>query len=91
MVEFVFNCLIYILNTVIWLFAKVLSLIFDLLPNSPFLNITTLYDRSVGNYMGYLSWFIPIKQILGVTVAWLSCMLVYYVYSVVMRWIKLID
>lgn len=91
MIEWVFNCLVFVLNTVIWLFAKVLSLIFGLLPNSPFLTVSTAYDLSIGKYMSYLAWLIPIKSILGILFAWLGCMLVYYVYSVVMRWIKLID
>lgn len=91
MVEWIFNCLVFVINTVIWLFAKVLSLIFGLLPNSPFINISRSFDVSIGKYMGYLSWLIPIKSILSILALWLGCMLVYYVYSVVMRWIKLID
>lgn len=91
MVEFVFNILVFIINTVIWLFGKVLNIIFGFLPNSPFIAISRSMEFSIGKYMGYLSWLIPIKSILSVLVAWLGCMLLYYLYSVVMRWIKLID
>lgn len=91
MIEWIFNVLVFIINTVIWLFASVLNLIFSFLPNSPFLNLISTYDMSVSKYMGYLAWFVPIKSMLGILITWLGCMLVYYIYSVVMRWIKLIE
>ena len=90
MVESIFNLLVFILNTIICLFAEVLNIVFSLLPDSPFLNIST-YSLSINKYLPNLSWLLPIKQIIGILVIWLGCMLIYYVYSVVMRWIKLID
>lgn len=90
MVESIFNLLVFILNTIIWLFSAVLNIVFSLLPDSPFLNIST-YSLSINKYLPNLSWLLPIKQIIGILVIWLGCMLIYYVYSVVMRWIKLID
>ena len=90
MVESIFNFLVFILNTIIWLFAAVLNIIFSLLPNSPFLSIST-YSLSMNKYLANLSWLLPIKQMIAILIAWLGCMLIYYVYSVVMRWIKLID
>lgn len=89
MVEWIFNCLVFLINTVIWLFSKVLSLIFSLLPNSPFLDISTTFDLSVSKYLPYLNWLLPIKSILSILFVWLGCMLTYYIYSSVMRWIKL--
>ena len=90
MVESIFNLLVFILNTIIWLFAAVLNIVFSLLPNSPFLNIST-YSLSMNKYLSNLSWLLPIKEMIGILVVWLGCMLIYYVYSVVMRWIKLIN
>lgn len=90
-VQWIFNALVFVLNTVIWLFASVLNIVFSILPNSPFLDLSTTYDLTIHKYMGYLSWLLPIKQIISILFVWLGCMLVYYVYSVVMRWIKLID
>lgn len=90
-VEWVFNCLVFVLNSVIWLFAGGLNIIFSILPNSPFLEVISTYDISIYKYMPYLSWFLPIKQMLGILVSWLGCMLTYYIYSVVMRWVKLIE
>lgn len=88
-VQWFFNCIVYILNTVIWLFAKVLSLIFSILPNSPFLKLSNNFG--ISEYMPYLSWLLPIKFMIGILAVWLSAMSIYYIYSVVMRWIKLID
>lgn len=93
MVEFVFNVLVYILNTIIVLFAKALSLVVMVLPKSPFLNIQTmaLNGEGVGEYLPYVCWLFPVKQIIVIVTSWLGAMLIYYCYSVVMRWIKLID
>jgi len=88
-VQWFFNCIVYILNTVIWLFSKVLSVIFSILPNSPFSSIPD--NSSISEFMPYLAWILPIKSIVGILVTWLSAMSIYYIYSVVMRWIKLID
>lgn len=87
-VEFVYNLLIYLLNTVIFLLSKVLELILSVLPNSPFLNINT---PSIDKYLSYLAWLVPIKQISIILSVWLSAMLLYYLYSTGMRWIKMID
>ena len=90
-VEFVFNVLIYIINTVIVLFSKVLSLILGVLPDSPFSSLVMTYDLSISKYISYLAWLIPIGQIVSITTVWLTCMIIYFGYSIVMRWIKLID
>ena len=79
MVEFVFNILVFIINTVIWLFSAVLNLIFSLLPNSPFNSIVT-YDLTISKYLSNLAWLLPIKQIISILGLWLGCMLIYYVY-----------
>lgn len=92
-VEFVFNILVYILNTVIVLFAKVLGFIIGVLPTSPFLSVQSslLSGEGIGKYIQYLAWLLPIKNMVIIIGTWLSAMIIYYCYSVVMRWIKLID
>lgn len=92
MVEFVFNLLIYVTNTFIVLLSKVLAFIVSVLPNSPFLNIVRYAQQnSMVDYLGYLAWLIPIKQMLIVLFSWLGGMLAYYLYSVIMRWLKMIE
>lgn len=41
--------------------------------------------------LGYLNWFFPVKDCLVVMAAYLVAVGVYYVYSVIMRWIRAIE
>lgn len=74
-----------------WLGDKlnaVLSWIVAFLPDSPF----RLLDTTVlAPYIDVINYFVPVSFILSVTTAWLSCIFVYYTYSVIIRWIKLIS
>ena len=80
--------IVYIINKIIYIVGVVLNTIFGLLPNTPF----TISDTSViSEYMGYLNWIIPIDKILIVTISWLTAITLYYVYQIVLRWIKAIE
>lgn len=67
---------------------NILSWICFALPDSPFkmLDSTPLHD-----ILGYINYFIPIDFIINVLVAWTACILIYYGYSILMRWIKAIN
>lgn len=88
-VEFILNFIIYILNLFIYLFCNILNLFVSIFPNSPF--DVTGYTFGIEKYLGYLNWLIPVKIILNITFAWVGCMLIYWSYGFIMRWIKLID
>lgn len=91
-VDFVFNLLVYIINTVIYLLAQVLNVILSVLPSSPFSNLDVMMLNSdVSKYLPYLAWLLPIKEIIIVVTGWLGAMLIYYFQSVIMRWIKMIE
>ena len=80
--------IVYIINKIIYIVGVVINTIFSLLPNTPF----TISDTSViSEYMGYLNWIIPIDKILIVTISWLTAITLYYVYQIVLRWIKAIE
>lgn len=65
-----------------------LDTIVNLLPRSPF---AAFIDQFAGlPFLGYLNWFIPVRQILIVMAAWLAAVSIFYLYSVIMRWVKLI-
>lgn len=67
---------------------KFLSVLLKLLPLSPFAPfITELTDLP---YLGYINYFIPIGTCLKIGAAWISAIALFYLYSVVARWIKLI-
>lgn len=64
------------------------SLAVSALPTSPFKNvIASLQDLPA---LGWLNWFIPVEWILNTMGLWLSAITIYYVYSVILRWVKVI-
>lgn len=68
---------------------KFLSLILSLLPLSPFVGFIDALEKIP--YLGYINYFIPVGTMLKIGAAWLSAIAVFYLYSVVARWIKLIE
>lgn len=58
------------------------------LPLSPFQQ----YIQAFGNlpYLGILNWFIPVSALIKIGAAWLGCIALFYLYSIVMRWVKMI-
>jgi hypothetical protein len=71
------------------LLDKFLSWILNLLPLSPFTDIISSMEQLP--FLGYLNWFVPVGKMLAVGTAWLVAIGVYYLYSVIARWIKLIS
>lgn len=71
------------------LLDKFLSLLISLFPMSPFL--PAIQDLGELPYLSYINWFIPIGDFLQIGVVWGAAVGVYYLYSVVARWIKLIS
>lgn len=70
-------------------FNSMLSLIIDLLPDSPFRgfidNLTSI------PYLGYLNYFVPVGHFVAILTAWTACIATYYVLSAVLRTINAID
>ena len=58
-------------------------------PTSPF--ASTIDELEQLPYLGYLNWVIPVSQMLTIGSAWLVAIGLYYLYSVIARWIKLIQ
>lgn len=73
------------LNELFNAFAKILVTV---LPTSPF----APYIESFSSlpYLAWLNWFIPIKACLKIGAAWLAVIVLFYGYSIVMRWGKMI-
>ena len=68
---------------------KFLALILSLLPLSPFVEFIDSLDEIP--YLGYINYFLPVGTMLKIGAAWLSAIAIFYLYSVVARWIKLIE
>jgi hypothetical protein len=60
----------------------------DALPASPFRQFIDQFSSLP--YLGYLNWFVPVKDMLVVAGAWLSAIALFYAYSIIMRWVKMI-
>ena len=66
-----------------------LDWVLKLLPTSPF----TQFINACANmpYLGWLNWFVPVGQMIAVGEAWLVAIALFYMYSIVLRWIKAIN
>lgn len=60
----------------------------DILPLSPFTQF--LDDFADLPYLSYLNWFIPVGDFIKIGEAWLGAILLFYGYSIIMRWVKMI-
>ena len=62
--------------------------ILDLLPLSPFQEFISQFRELP--YLGWLNWFFPVGDCLVVMAVWLGAVGLFYLYSIVMRWLKMI-
>lgn len=76
-----------LLNLLIKALGGIISFILGILPNSPFQKIDF---SAVQEHLGGLAWILPISSVVTIFTAWLSCIIIYYIYQVVLRWIKMI-
>ena len=66
--------------------------ILDFLPGDPFTEyIYQLKYGTISQYLGYINYFFPVKFLFMALGSFLSCLAVYYIYSIILRWIKAID
>lgn len=69
-------------------FQNLLNRVLQVFPKSPFTGIVFTFQNS--EFLGYLNWFFPVSEVLIVMQAWLIAIGVFYLWSVVARWVKLI-
>ena len=75
-----------------WIVEKLLSFlsyVVAALPRSPF--TAFIEDVSHFPFLGYANWFLPIGKMLEAGAAWLAAIALFYLYSMIARWIKLIQ
>lgn len=68
---------------------SVLLAVLNLLPDSPFEFLTK--NAQIYNILRYVNWFLPVQQMIAVAEAWLAAVAVYFIYSIVLRWIKAVE
>lgn len=59
-----------------------------ILPLSPFVDFIATLDSLP--YLGWLNWFIPIGDMLRVFAVWLTAVGLFYGYSILLRWLKVL-
>ncbi len=77
-----------------WITSSLINLaisIIEIFPTSPFVILDELSSTEIYSWIQMLNWFIPVTSFVGILETWLSCVAVYYVYQVVLRWIKVIE
>ncbi len=69
-----------------------LMFILSLLPDSPFVILDKLDGSgAITKILSYVNWFIPIYTFVGILEGWLACIAIYYVYQVILRWLRAIE
>ena len=60
----------------------------SVLPTSPFRQFINSWIPPA--YLGWLNWFFPVQRILSILGLWLTAIGLFYLYSILMRWVKMI-
>lgn len=67
---------------------KFLDVVISLFPLSPFMPV--IQELSSLPYLGYINWFVPIGDFIKIGTLWITAIGVYYAWSVIARWVKLL-
>lgn len=67
---------------------KFLNAILSVLPTSPFSSYISALSSMP--YLGYLNYFVPVGTFIAIGQAWLTAIALFYLYSIVMSWIRVI-
>lgn len=71
------------------LVKKWLVYVINLLPMSPF--TTYIEQFSQLPYLNWVNWFIPVGDMVKIGMAWLTAIGIFYLYSIILRWIRAIE
>ena len=76
------------LQTIKGIFVTLFMSIISFLPHSPFHQFVSIINNIP--YLQYLNWFFPVSECVVVLEVWLSAVVIYYTYSAIMRFIRLL-
>lgn len=66
--------------------------IINLFPESPVrVALDGLTVGPIGRILGVVNYILPVSQIMGIMAFWLTAVACYYVYQVLLRWIRVIE
>ncbi len=83
------NFLSGIIDGVNDVFNELFQIVIILLPTSPFQSIKI--DPIFIDFLGYMNYYIPMKNLLAIMIEWLSCIVIYYTYQLCLRHIKAVS
>ena len=82
------SSIFFILNKLIELVGAVISVLYALLPSSPF---QAIQNSEFSSLLSQINYFIPVYEFVSIMQLWLVCIAVFYLYSMFARWIKAIQ
>lgn len=69
-----------------------LKAVLGFFPDSPFVVLRDMAAASeFSEWLGFLNWFIPVNSFVAIIEVWLGCIAIYYVWQIVLRWLKAIE
>lgn len=78
-----------LINALIRGVGKILSILLFLLPDSPFTNF--LKTSPIVKYLGYINYFIPIADMIGILSLWTIAIGLVYIVQIALRWAKAME
>lgn len=45
----------------------------------------------VQSWMAFVNWFVPFRALSNILAVWCSAIAIYYIYQIVLRWVKVIE
>lgn len=70
-------------------FITALNTILFLLPDDPLMKYLEAIEDN--KFLKYLNWFIPINEFIAIGETWLAAIVIFYIYSAVLRFVNAID
>lgn len=74
------------INAILGWVKSAMEWVLSFLPKSPFTAVLNAIEDIP--FLDALNWFIPVSTFVAIGEAWLVAIGVYYLYSIVLRWIK---
>lgn len=81
------DCFLTVINFILQCLAGIIDGLLGLLPSSPFKYVLDLETK----YVGWLNFVAPVGQILATLELWTVAIGSYYLYSIILRWVKAIE
>lgn len=69
---------------------NLINSILSVFPSDPFQPFLTEFKTNIEQYLGYVNYFIPFDKLVIILHAWIACILVYFAWQSLARYLKLI-